>query len=478
MRLTAHISPVFCLVALICLSCANAQAQNRRIAPEASADSLRIDKIFIVGNRKTKEQIIRRELTLREGFAIARGDVEKTLELDKNRLINTRLFLTVDINLIELSDNMADLIVRVNERWYFFPIPIFNLADRNFTEWWVNQNRDLSRIEYGINLKQYNFRGRNETVGFLAQFGFTQRFRLSYQIPYIDRDQRYGLTFYVDYSNNKNISALTIDHRLQFFDSPDLLRERFQFGANFTIRPSFYSYHQFGAIVSSTSVADTILQINPNYLLSGNNHQQYIGLYYSFTVDRRDYVGYPLQGWFLKSGITKTGIGLPNDVDITRLDGRFSWFTSLGKRFYFASNVSALSSWPGRQPYNLLNGIGYLGDAMRGYEPYVIEGQHYVLNNNSFRRELFKREYDIGKIIPLRQFRYLPVALYLSFNFDQGYVANLPDYELNTRFTDRYLVGGGFGLDLVTSYDFVTRFDYSFNIDGESSFFLNLRASF
>lgn len=450
------------------------------MAPAAThvTDSLQIDKVFIIGNRKTKEFIIRRELDVREGMVISRASVAKILEQDKNKLINTRLFLTVDINLIELSDRRADIIVSVNERWYFFPIPIFNLADRNFTEWWVNQNRDLSRIEYGINLKQYNFRGRNETLGLLAQFGFTQRFRLSYQIPYINRAQQFGITFYADYATNKNISAQTIEHRLQFVDSPDLLRRRLQFGANMTYRPSFYSYHQVGAIVSSTAVADTILSINPNYTLNAERYQQYIGLYYSFTIDRRDYIGYPLNGWFLTAGITQIGIGIPDDVAITRINSRFAHFRPLGKKFYLAGNIAGLTSFPGKQPYNLMNGLGYSFDGMRGFERYVIEGQHYIVNNNSLKRELFKKQYDLGKLMPIRQFRYLPLALYLSLNFDQGYVFNYPDYFQNTRFSDRYLFGGGLGLDLVTSYDSVTRFDFSFNADGETAFFLNLRVAF
>ena len=122
--------------------------------------SVQIDKVFIIGFKKTKEHIIRRELSIIDGQYLSRAELEEAITADKRKLVNTSLFLSVDINVIELSEEKVDIIIRVSERWYFFPIPIFNLADRNFTEWWVNQNADLSRVDWGIKLRHFNFIGR------------------------------------------------------------------------------------------------------------------------------------------------------------------------------------------------------------------------------------------------------------------------------------------------------------------------------
>jgi hypothetical protein len=46
------------------------------------------------------------------------------------------------------------LLVDVNERWYTFPVPIFELSDRNFNEWWQNYNHDFRRVNYGLRLYQ------------------------------------------------------------------------------------------------------------------------------------------------------------------------------------------------------------------------------------------------------------------------------------------------------------------------------------
>ena len=391
----------------------HSRQQKLSQADSVPASFIQIDRIFVVGNRKTKERIILRELDISEGMKVDRNLLKAMIESDRKKILNTRLFLNVEIETVDLSEDMVDVIIRVNERWYFFPAPIFTLADRNFTEWWVNQNRDLSRVEYGIKLKQYNFRGRNETVGLTAQFGYTKLLQLSYQIPYIDRKQKFGLYFYADYSTNKNIAYETIEHRLQFLADEDQLLSRYRFGAYLTYRPSFYTYHQFGLFQSSTFVKDTVLQENPNFFLHGTSQQRYFGLYYSFVDDHRDYISYPLKGYYIKADLTQTGLGIYNDISTMRISARFSKYLDLGKKFYFAGNIVAMASTPTVQPYHNYNGVGLGKDFIRGYEVYVIDGQHYVINNNSFKKRLFSWQYDFGKMMRVKQFRpyrYRPIS--------------------------------------------------------------------
>ncbi len=449
--------------------------------PEASPspeDSIRIDKIFIIGNRKTKEKIIRRELDVYSGMVLAKSDLEEILKSDREKILNLRLFLSVEIEVVNLSGNKADLIISVRERWYFFPSPIFQLADRNFTEWWVNQQRDMSRVDYGVRLKQYNFRGRNETVSLTAQFGYTKLFRLAYRIPYIDRDQKLGLYFYGDYATKKNLAVLTMENRLVFADLDYRAREGYRGGAFVTYRRSFYNYHQLGVHFASSNIADTIAQINPNYFSEGALLQRYFGLEYSLISDHRDNVSYALNGWYFKILAMQTGIGIYKDVNIFRLDLRYSKYADLGKKFFFATNVSGSVSFPQNQPFNRYNGIGFNKHFIRGFERYIIYGQHYIINNNSLKWQLLNVKFSLSNIMPIKQFSSIPFAAYITANFDQGYVANYKHYEDNDRFTNRYLAGGGIGLDIVSFYDFVMRWEYSFNIAGESALYLNILAAF
>jgi len=443
-----------------------------------TSEVVRIDRVFVIGNKRTREQIIRRELSLSESVEISRNSLALTIESDKRKLFNTGLFLSVDVNIVDLSKGSVDIIIRVEERWYFFPIPIFNLADRNFTEWWVNQNHDLSRVDWGIRLRHFNFRGRREILNLTAQFGYTKLFRLSYQFPYIDKKQKIGLNFYGDYSTNKNVAYATVGHRQQFMDSESVLRERWRAGVNVTLRPNFYAQHALGLHVSSAHIADTVRNENPNYFQDGGSEQRYFALTYMFTWDFRDYVAYPLSGAYFKLLVTKTGFGIYDDVNLFSVNARYSRYFDLGKKFYFGANFTGNASTPSVQPFYNYQSVGWITDFIRGYERYLIEGQHYLVNRNTLKRQLFSFEADLGNFISFKQFNKVPLAAYLSLNFDQGYIVNYPEYQQNQLFTDKYIYGGGLGLDIVTFYDFVMRWEYSANIEGEHALFFNLFAAF
>jgi outer membrane protein assembly factor BamA len=81
------------------LSLTDSLKKERR--QNASVDStgrfLIINRVFILGNRLTREQIILRELTLKSGDVIYSLDLPGIIDLDKKKLFNTRLFNTVDI---------------------------------------------------------------------------------------------------------------------------------------------------------------------------------------------------------------------------------------------------------------------------------------------------------------------------------------------------------------------------------------------
>ena len=59
---------------------------------------------------------------------------------------------------------------------------------------------------------------------------------------------------------------------------------------------------------------------------------------------------------------------------------------------------------------------------------------------------------------------------------DVGYVYN--KYFTANSLVNRALYTEGFGLDVVTYYDFVFRFEYSFNQLGEKGFFFHIRNDF
>ncbi len=64
-------------------------------------------------------------------------------KLSKENLLNRSLFNFVYVDLLAAENSMiVNVKVRMIERWYVWPLPIFELADRNFNAWW--QTKDLA----------------------------------------------------------------------------------------------------------------------------------------------------------------------------------------------------------------------------------------------------------------------------------------------------------------------------------------------
>ncbi len=478
---------LFLLLGFLCAS-SLAFASNQDIIQSADTTSqandttrlLTVNRVLIIGNKRTRDQIISRELSLKSGDTIRADKLNETLLWDKRKIYNLRLFNLITIRSLEMSPNSIDILVDVEERWYTWPAPIFELSDRNLNEWWQNYNHDFGRINYGIKLDQYNVRGRNETLRFTAQFGFTQRFDLSYNIPYIDKKQKQGLSIGFDYSNPKNIAYFTQDHKLQFLNSKDPLRVSKGGSISYTYRKSFFETHSVSLGYRSSQVTDTILKLNPNYYSSGSHKQEFATLAYSFRSEHRDVVMYPLKGYQFTGYIQKNGLGFDGDVNQWIFNLTYAYHHDLRKGFYLSNFSSVYLSDPTVQPYSLYGTLGYQRQVLRGYEIYVIEGPKFFVNKTTFKKKIFSRAVR-WENMPLEQFRYLPFAVYLKSFLDFGYVENYPYYtekNSNIRLSDTILAGYGTGLDLIFPYDVVFRLEYAFTKEGIHGFFFNLKKEF
>lgn len=445
--------------------------------PDTTGHPLQVNRILIIGNRLTKERIVLRELTVKEGDVVNSSELPIIIDLDQKKLINTRLFNTAEIKVLDYGNNTIDLLIELDERWYTFPAPIFDLADRNFNEWWQNYGHDFRRVNYGLRLYQYNMRGRNETLRLTAQFGFQRRFELSYRFPYIDQKQKQGLTVDFDFLEARNLAYRTLDHKLDFLQLDRTLRTTRGFGLTYTYRKSFYTSHSLRYDLRSSSVSDTIPLLNPNYFGDGRKKIVYNSLSYSYNNDHRDYIGYPLTGYHIFGQVTQYGLTRSDDISKTEITGLFSAYFSLGRKFFFSNSTTL--SWSSREtlPYVFYGGLGYQRRLIRGYEVYVIEGQNYLLNKATLKKRIFYRVYNYNAM-PIRQFRHIPLSVYVKTYGDLGYVQNYANYEISSRLSNKLLSGVGGGIDVVASYDIVLRFEYTFNSEGQRGFFFHLRKEF
>ena len=144
-------------------------------------DKVRIDEIIILGNQRTKEQVILRELAFQNGDSILIDQFDLLKLKSIQTLTNTSLFNFVEISYSTHSEGNIILVVKVTERWFIWPGIVFSLAETNFNSWW--QNKDFDRINYGFFIQDMNFRGRKEKVTIELQNGWKRKVGLDYQVP-------------------------------------------------------------------------------------------------------------------------------------------------------------------------------------------------------------------------------------------------------------------------------------------------------
>lgn len=457
-----------------------------KIAPgfrQSTSDSIKkyvqVNRIIILGNKLTRNSIILRELRLKKGDVVSEADLQITLKRDQQKLFNLHLFNTVTLRSIPMGNNAIDLLIEVGERWYTFPVPKFQLSDRNFNEWWENYDHDFSRVNYGIKLYQYNLWGRNHTLLLNAQFGFQKIFQVTYRVPYINAQQKQGLVFEFDFSQGKNIADSTVDHKLDYFKSSNVLRTTQGAALTYTYRNNFYIQHRIKYEYRNTTIADTLQALNPNYLGGERQRQQFDALSYEFISDHRDVSAYPLKGYEFLAGVEKSGIGFHKDLNKASAFLKLAGFIDLKKDFYLANLTYVFWSTPDDLPYLNYGSMGYNKLFVRGYEIYVIEGPKFFLNKTTLKKKIFSRNWHLNDW-PIQQFNYFPIAIYLKTYADFGYVDNYPAYKqksVNNFLTDKVISGAGFGIDIITAYDMAIRVEYTFTTLA-NGFFLHFKKEF
>lgn len=425
--------------------------------------------------------MITRELSFDQDSTYMRYQLDSMFVWDKNRIYNTNLFNAVSLDLVNEKDNRAEVKITVEERWYIYPFPIFRLIDRNFNDWWVNRDRDLSRVNYGLKVTQFNFRGRGEVLRLWLQTGFETVLNLYYQVPYIDKKQNNGLLISSSYFEAKNVPVVTRENIRRFASSQEeVLRRAYTNSITHTYRSSFYSYHNTSIGHLRVDVADTVARLNENYLGDSQTQQQYVTLGYTYVWDRRNNVNYPTKGSFHRAGLTKVGLGLYDDgVNYWRARIGLTKYTAFKDNFFLVNNLSVLSTFPAEnRAYFNYSSIGFLKEVIRGYDLRIIEASSYALQRNEFKHQLFGRKYNIRKVMPLRQLQTFPITIYGKVFFDQGYAVGFPNYDGSKLLTDKYLYSIGTGIDLVLVNDVTFRFEFSRNGEGETNFFINLLSLF
>lgn len=448
----------------------------QQISISSSDDSTRfftLRTILIEGNKVTKDKIILRELPVKAGDRIAVVEKDTLAVRCKQQLANLSLFNSVRVSFTPDSSGNILLHIIVVERWYTWPLPIFQIADRNFNQWWLT--KDPERLNYGIEFTQYNMRGRNETMRIKLQDGFTRKFEVAYTLPWVGKSQTVGASFKTSYLQNREIWYATKNNKLLYYrDASKPMLERYTAMFTLKFRKHLYKTSLLNLAYNDIQIGDTVVEntLNHDYLLDGRKAQRAFSLSYTYVNDRRDYKYYPLNGHLTVFEIGHTGLGVSKDVNIGYLSIIRNEYIKLAAKHYLSIGLKTKVSIPQRQPYNFYRALGY-ADYVRGYEYYVIDGRHFALLKLNYNYCLFTKEgyYDF---IPFYRIRHIPFSVYANVFNDWGYTVN-DAYKASNSYSNSALYSVGAGLDFVAFYDKVFRMEIALNKQGRAGLYLHLQ---
>ena len=444
----------------------------------ATSDTLFvISDIEISGNKITKEKIILRELTFETGDTISSLDILAELDRSRDNIMKTSLFNFVTVNHLLKSGNNISVYIVLIERWYLWPVPIFEHAERNLGAF--IKNPDWDRINYGLALNWNNFRGRRETLYFKGRFGYKEQFSIIYDKPNLGSEQKLGLSAGINKFRMHEVLISTEENKPVYLnDNEKYLYEDLGTYLTLSFRNHLYFLHSLSLNYSNLIYRDSASHLE--YLgIPFKQKSNFFSLEYIFEYDIRNSIYYPLTGYYLRISMKQRGLGIINDYDAKRTSLLLytSYHKQWNRNLYHNQAARILLSADKRDPAYYRTGIGY-ATYLRGYELYTIEGTSFgIISNNLKYCILHEKNFTIPWIA-WSQFNKSHLSVFGNLFFDAGYSRGKYPITNGNSFVNEWLYSGGLGIDLVTYYDQVIRFEVSLNRQGNAAFFIHTEVPF
>ncbi len=431
-----------------------------------------INNILITGFKQTKSYIIQREIALKKGDLVSREQLAKLVTLTRQQLMNTSLFVDVEVNPVYFSDNVATIHVNVKERWYVFPVPYFKMIDRNFNSWWVEHNKSLERINYGLKFFHNNFSGRNDKLNFWLINGYTQQATLRYENPFLDKKLVHGINVGVSYSRNRELNLATVNDKQFFFKNEETFSIRqFHVDLAYTYRPAIKTRHTFRLAYTDIQLGDTVLKINPQFFDCATSRVRFPDISYNIEYYDVDYIPYPLKGF---SGTARLYQRFGTKNNLTELAARGTYTKKILPGTYMQFQASGILKVPFKQPYYNKRVMGGSDLYMRGMEYFVVDGVAGGVARATFIKQVLNLNFK--NPLPVKNVERIPIKLYLKAYGDAGYSYN-PSPGNNT-FNNKLLRTWGVGIDIITIYDIVLKLEYSYNQIGQRDLYIHSKSDF
>jgi outer membrane protein assembly factor BamA len=436
-----------------------------------------IASINIQGFKKTKLKVIARELTFEKENTFSFAELQTQLETSQQNIFNTALFLQIKVLAIAQPEHKSklDIFIEVKERFYILPEPLFDLYDRNYKVWRNIYNSDIHRIRYGIRFKYNNFTGNRDVLRINLINGFSKEATVNYSYPYLDKKMKWGLQVaagftkkigisYIDSANAglpRKVCATCVEPNFTLFQGKD------QF-ANLSIfyRNKLYARHQFSVSIVNSKIADTIATVNPNFFTKANTEHQFVDINYTFFYNKVDYFAYPTKGMSMVSGLSQRFT--TNNLNQTLIFARLNKYWQLNHKINFATQLATAVRVSNNSSFYNLRSTNVATANIRGFEQYLLVAKNEFGFKNTLSYQLLNKHIQLPRKI--KNHEYVPIRFYINAFIDAAYITTPhPNYSV---MHNRLLNSKGIGIDMITIYDYVLRFEMSYNKFAKISFFV------
>jgi outer membrane protein assembly factor BamA len=409
--------------------------------------SVRVDSISIIGNEITEDFVILRELTFAPGDSI---DWE-ILDYNRERVYSLGLFNHVSVVPDSINRNIIN--IAVEESWYIYPLPYFELRDRSW-----------QKISYGFDVIIKNFRGRNETLRGRMTFGYDPSYYLFYDNPNLIQNENIFFSTSLSYrtSRNRSLTAEEIyggDFDQKFIIGEVGLGKRLNLYNRVAIS-LYYVYVESPVYFPGISAAEDRIDRVPG-----------IGVGYSY--DTRDLVQFPSDGIYANINAQFKGLGLYDvsyqvyNLDFREYRNLFNTFTG---KWRLSSRITS-----GDVPYYDYSFLG-LGERIRGHFNEQYEGNNLYLGSLELFYPLikeFKLNLDFVPLLPDQLLHYR-FALYTQVFTDAGLIQQKEISVVKDDIHNGYGIGLTF---LILPYS-IMRLEYAIDEHQNGEFIFDLGISF
>ncbi|HOZ29836.1 MAG TPA: BamA/TamA family outer membrane protein [Bacteroidales bacterium] len=408
----------------------------------------------VTGNTKTELSVIMRESTLNVNDTLTLLQINKLLEEFRDNLIKTSLFNFVNID--HTFDSVyVDIQVKVEERWYFWPYPILEHAERNLSTF--IHNHDFNKINYGVAADIYNINGTNAMVKLKARFGYKEHFLLAFHKIGLGQKKNSSVKIQVELFRQKATEYDVANNIPLYVSNEDVyISHCFLSGINYSYRPELNYVFNFGMKYKYSVYKDSLFFAD--FLNSGNElRTSYFNPYFNFSFDSRNNKLYPVKGVLMDlyygenrslssetGSYTTLGINVQYNKQIIK-----SVFSIRSELSYFY-----LKDY-GQKPVLFKDILEFSRNFwIRGYELYYLIGQQSFGYQNTIGVKISDfKIHRLASFLPDKISKTYS-RIYFDFFFDICYVQSWNDEfaKLNPM-NDKLLFSTGMAINLETYYD-------------------------